>query len=692
VAWWDLLFGGKKVYVSPPSPDVEGGTGTFTDPVHSVAAGIALVQGGGRVYLREGVYVESLDFTGLKGTWLTPVVVQSYEDEHATIDSTVEQFRGPVPNKDWEPAPGGHPDEYVSTDPFPKTDGPDSNRVSGGAFLDREPYTRLITYDRLEDLRSLNELDVRIEDPRPLDEVDPNEPPPGDNHVWIEDPAPGPRRMIPTEEPREFRNWMYMGPGIWFDEDADDQERRVHIRLSHTNNQIDGWPDYTGETDPCQLRLALSRRLEHALRLVGSKHVRFKNLTMRFGGEDTIRLRNCTDIVFDHVQIRAASRAIRLANDLNEKNKFILFKHCEIDGGAPTWFFRSDRKDTYYFRPIPGGPVEDNRLGYATGGVLLSGDLCSSDVTVHHCEIVNGHDVYVFGDQMRFHHNWVHNINDDALGIGIVNDTKNARIYQNAITQCLTALSFAGDAPVGHVYIFRNLIDIRVPTAGIRPQVSRGVVALGQPRTLRQGQFYKDGKHEGPFDLFHNTCLVHAPGAVGADYEDANHAGFTHYGHLDPGPGASGPRRSFNNIFVAVYRPLEPTKPIAFLPPASFPGPTDGNGYFRIGAENVPAFKVGAQEYTDLGTYSNVEGYEKEGKLEDPQFQSFHADGLPRPSDDLRLSARKAGVILPLDLWVMDAPIRGFWALFRRPDRGCYPSPGTRLRVGVDGQRSFPPI
>ena len=680
MAWWDVLFGGKKVYVSPPSPDVEGGTGTFTDPVHSVAAGIALVQGGGRVYLREGVYVESLNFTGLKGTWLTPVVVQPYQDEHATIDSTVVQFRGPVPNKDWEPVPG-HAGEFISTDPFPKTDGTDSNLVNRGAFLDREPYTRLITYHRLEDLRSPNQL-------------------------WPDDLEAGNERLKKNPDgtytpfvPAKFRPDVYMGPGIWFDKDAGEQDRRVHIRLSHTNNQIDGWPDYAEETDPRQLRLALSRHLEHALRLVSSKHVRFKNLTMRFGGEDTIRLRNCTDIVFDHVKIRATSRAIRLQNDdqnPSEENRSILFKDCEIDGGAPTWFFRSDRKDNYYFRPIPGGPVEDNRLGYATGGVLLSGDMRNVHVTVHHCEFVNGHDVYVFGDQMRFHHNWVHNINDDALGIGIVNDTKNARIYQNVITQCLTALSFAGDDPVGHVYIFRNLIDVRAPTAGIRPQIPPGEVAPDQPRTLRQGQFYKDGKHEGPFDLFHNTCLVHVPGANGAYYEDVNDAGFTHYGNLDLDSGASGPRRSFNNIFVAVYRPLEPTMPIAFLPPASFAGPTDGNGYFRIGAENVHAFKVGAQGYTDLGTYSNVEGYEKEGKLEDPQFQSFHADGLPRPSDDLRLRAgspaRNAGVTMPLDLWIMDAPVRGFWLLFGRPDRGCYPSLGSRLQVGVDGQRSFPPV
>ena len=49
-----------------------------------------------------------------------------------------------------------------------------------------------------------------------------------------------------------------------------------------------------------------------------------------------------------------------------------------------------------------------NRLGASTSGVQISGTTRNFGVTVHHCEIINAHDSYVFGDGMQFHHNWVH--------------------------------------------------------------------------------------------------------------------------------------------------------------------------------------------------------------------------------------------------------------------------------------------
>src|SRR3954453_17326896 len=105
--------------------------------------------------------------------------------------------------------------------------------------------------------------------------------------------------------------WVYMGPGIWFNPDT----RQVHVKLSPTHNDVNGLEEYTGETNPNHLRLALSEQDSHALFLRDCNHIRFQNLTVRFGGQDTIRLRNCRDITFDHVNIRAASRAIRLQND-----------------------------------------------------------------------------------------------------------------------------------------------------------------------------------------------------------------------------------------------------------------------------------------------------------------------------------------------------------------------------------------
>jgi len=677
--------GGVKLFVSPRGPGVapEDGAGTFTDPFHSIATGIEKAAGGGTVYLRAGDYEESVAVRGVSGTWLKKIVVRPYKSEQVTIDALIPEFLHPPTGVQWDLVGQG---EYIW--PVPLAAG---NVVTGGAFMDREVHTRLVNYSRLEDLQSNNELW-------------PKGGTVGDNIVWErhKDAA----HVVFYTITNERRLWVYMGPGIYFDPDT----RQVHVKLSPTHNGVNGLEEYTGETDPNQVRLALSEQDSHALFLRDCSHIRFQNLTVRFGGQDTIRLRNCSDIVFDHVNIRAASRAIRLQNDdkaVTEKNIRILFKHCEIDGGLPPWFFRTDRKDTYYFDPAnnPDAPTEDirlNNLGASTGGVLISGGKRTSHVTVHHCEIFNGHDVYVFGDQMKFHRNLVRNLNDDGLAISGEAGPGTSKIYQNVITQCLTVPSFGADGVLGHTYFYRNLVDLRTPTAGIRPATAY------DPRSLRNGHFYKgDQVEEGPLDLFHNTCLVLDPGGIGKD--DLTR-GFAHYsGHIEEG----GQRRAYNNIFVAAYTGR--ARELAFLPPAAFNGPTDGNTYFRIPAGPgtpdpdphteimflVRTLPDGFTPYENLADYrlayweANPEdAYELKGSLEDPQFQSFDPSGHPHPTDDLRLrpdSPSHNGAKLPPYLLFLDLKIRDILHLGTR-DRGCYRFTNDRMRVGVDRRRVYPPL
>jgi hypothetical protein len=716
------VLGIRPVIVSPPPPDWDPeldppGSGTFTDPFHSITTGIAASNGHRPVYLRGGQYIEPVVVTGVQGPSDRKVTISSYRNEPVTVDCFVPDFLKPTAHAQWEPT-GDSPDEFIWSMPFP--DGEDEE-VARGAFLDAHQHTRLITYDRLEDLRSLNELDVRIEDPRPLDEVDPNEPPPGDNHVWIEDPAPGPRRMIPTEEPREFRNWMYMGPGIWFDT----IDRLLHIRLSHTHNNIPGWPDYTGITDPRKVKLALSKKLTPALSLTGCKHLRFKGMTLRFGGRETLLLRNCEDIEFDHVNFRAGSRTLRLEAEPHEHNEKIVFHDCEIDGGMPTWYFRSDRKDEYRYVPATlqnatEADVKLNTLGKATTNNLLSSHRNASNIEVHHCELVNGHDVCIFGTGMRFHHNWVNNINDDALFMGSEDsDTDDAWIYRNVVTQVLTTLSFSSDKPLGHVRIFRNLFDIREPTLGIRPRQDTD-------NPLRQGQFYKSNGLEGPFDLWHNTCLMLNAGGskfIAGRPTELNNAGFSHYKGFRRGNADADPRRSFNNIFVAAYPISDITKAIAFLPPKDFDGPSDGNIYERVGPEDTapdpedePRFRVDGDpsEFADLDDYKAVhDPWEHNGLRKDPLFISFdHLLGQPHPdNDDLRprsktpsqegSPAKGNAIVMPNDITTIDQAADVLAKHFG-DDQGCYWTlkvpgfmpfdfvPFDRMSVGVDGRMKFP--
>ena len=715
---FDDVLGRGPVIVSPPpagwNPEVDpAGSGTLTDPFHSISTAIA-ASNGRNVYLRGGQYIEPITVDGVHGSSDHTITIAAYRSEPVTVDCFIPDFLNPTEEAHWKPVEDS-PDEFVWTKPFP---GGEAEEVTRGAFLEAHRHTRLITYSHVEDLRSANEFDVRIEDFRLPDEIDPNEPPPGDNHVWIANPDPGVDGWIPTKAPRVFRNWMYMGPGIWFD----GVHRQVHIRLSHTHNNVNEWPDYTGITDPRTAKVALSKSLTPALSLTNCTYLRFGNMTLRFGGRETVLIRDCTDIDFDHVNIRAGSRAIRLEANPDEHNERIVFHDCEIDGGMPTWFFRSDRKDEYHYVPATlqnptQADVKLNTLGKVTTNNLLSSRQNASEIQVHHCELVNGHDVCIFGPHMRFHHNWVNNINDDALFMGSeCSATEDAWVYRNVVTKVMTTLSFASDTPLGDIRIFRNLFDIREPTLGIRP----GKVG---DNPLRQGQFYKSNGVEGPFDLWHNTCLVLNAGAtfVAGQPTDLNRAGFTHYRVFRLGDEVAGTRRSFNNIFVAAYPDSQFTKAIAFLPPRTFEGPTDGNIYERVGPEDPglgtePRFRVTGgtpADFADLDGYNAVhDPWERDGIRANPLFISFdNAGGQPHPDDDLRPRSKTAtqegspakgsAVEMPDDMTAIDHDADVLAKKFGG-DRGCYWTlkvpgfpglsfvPFDRMSVGVEGRMKFP--
>ena len=186
---------------------------------------------------------------------------------------------------------------------------------------------------------------------------------------------------------------------------------------------------------------------------------------------------------------------------------------------------------------------------------------------------------------------------------------------------------FAG-GQVGQIYIYRNLFDLRAHTLGNRPEKEGG------SSSLRHSGFFKDGTDEGPFDLFHNTCVIVDPGGVGDALEGMQGAGFGHYGTTLNDQ--QGRRRAFNNIFVVVYSQDDKTNAIAFLPPSSFAGPTDGNLYHRFGTGDHDRFLVRNNDHNDhhqdLGTYQEAQfPYEKGGRSENSLFRSFDESGQPLP-------------------------------------------------------------
>jgi hypothetical protein len=657
-----------EYFVSLAGKDSNPGTREL--PFLSIARGVAELGPGDILNLRHGVYLEPVDIAGKHGTADEPIVIRSYPGEAAYIDGGVAEFRRPD-NDDWLPAgtldPDAVADEYVSAMTFA------DDLVNRGAFLDRNPYTRLVTYSQLNDLRADNETFDKIFDEN--------------------DPRPGPAVVDEDGTPLGYRRpWVYMGPGVHFNAGT----RRVHIRLSHTHNNVPGIIDYAGETDPRRVPLAITPRALTTLQIRGSSHLRLERLTIRFGGDDSILILQAQNLTLDHLRIRAATRGIRMGGPAENPTSDVVFAHCQFDGGVPPWYFRTDRKSVYHF--LDGGRVVPNNLGEKTSDRLLLGNPNNTALEIHHCEFLNAHDVFLEGQGVDFHHNWINDLQDDGLALGFFAGTGGpvtvTKIHENVITKTKTGFSFSSRNQTTQWYIYRNLIDQRAPTAGVRPR------SVGDTDVWRYGQLHKTaGNTFGRHDLFHNTVLT---------YDQREQASFLHYAST------TGPhrRRSFNNVFVAVNPGPEADRAITFVPSPGFPGPTDGNLYHRIGVAGNDPFRhvgyrfegedfPGNRTFADLGELHDSllfeqsktqypPGYERNSLLADPRVRRIGADGRFRDNDDLRLGdtspAHAAGIRLPDELSDLD-PFRPGSA---NPDVGCYPENAEPLRVGVDGRRAFP--
>jgi hypothetical protein len=643
--------------------------GTRERPFRSVDKGVSVLVAGDVLNLRGGVHVGTVTIAGKHGTSDNPIVIRSAPGETAYIDGTLLQFRRGR-SDDWVPArtldSDAHAAEYVSAMTFTE------DFVNRGAFLDRNPYTRLVTYSSLNDLRADNETFEKILDGG--------------------DPRPGPAVTDEDGNPLGYRHpWVYLGPGLHFNQ----QSRRVHIRLSHTHNNVPGVIEYTGETDPRRVPLAITPKDVTTLQISGSSHIRLEALTVRFGGDYTAVIQQSQHVTFDHVRIRAATNGIRMGGPAENPTSDVVFAHCEFIAGVPTWSFRSDRTGVYQFRD--NHEVVVNNLGEKTSEALLIGSPNNTRVEIHHCEFHNGHNMFLHGRDVDFHHNWITNMQDDGLALGFDSATAGplttVKIRENVVQRVLTALSFSSQHQATQWYIYRNLFELRQPSRGFRPR------RPGDRDVWRYGQLHTSaGQELGPHDLFHNTVLT---------FDQRGQASFLHYRNTT-GPHG---RRSFNNLFVAVNPGPEADAAIMFVPSPAFPGPTDGNLYHRIGRATAPAFRhleyrFQGQDFP-AGTFADLPalrgsalfehsktqyppGYEANSLLTDPRFRRIDADGLPRETNDLRLAedspALEAGIQLPDDLGDLD-PYRPGTG---NPDIGCYRRDGEPLRVGVDGCHSVP--
>ncbi len=650
----------------------DNNSGELLTPFRTIKKGIKALRKGDVLTIRKGTYVECIDIRGKKGEENESIVIRGFPGESVYIDGSFTEFRNtsftislpgfPEVYTVWEPAilhdQEAHPEEYVSVMTVPEN----SRDGIRGAFLVKKPYTRLINYSNINDLRTTNETFTKIQDPNILS---------------------GPIVTDARGNPKGYRfPWVYMGPGLWLNKET----RKIHIRLSHTNNRITGLADYRGETDPRKVKLAISPKPMKTLYARGSNYVKFENLHIRYGGEYTIHLENNTGLIFDHVHIWASGYGVRMG-----KCSKTIFRHCEFNGGMPTWFFRSDRKSEYYYQN--SGEIKQNNLGKQTQRSLFLGSNKDDGTEVHNCEFVNGHDLYLAGARIKFHHNWINNLNDDCLFIK-ESAEGSGWIYQNIIINSLMAINVSVKPvdPGGPWYIYRNLMDLRGSTASYRPRI------VGDSNVWRFGIFYKSDPPDAPMNLFQNTFLI---------YASNGQATFNHYRNTK----TRDFRRCFNNIFISVNPGNEYDRAIAFIPSPGFNGPTDGNNYFRmIYATRNPyrylEYAFDGENYGG-GSFTSLEdmkasllfeqsktryslGYEANSIETNPEFRKMKANGKPHNSDDFRLKPQSpaigAGIILPPDLLALDT----FATSDERPAIGCFSKGSSPLKTGVDGLKSHP--
>lgn len=742
----------SRAYYASPDADTTG-TGTQTSPMRLETALAQALAPGDQVILAPGAYVGAYTIDGKHGTAAQPISIQAAVRGTANIDGSLPQFRK-TNNNDWVRAtPDGqaHRDEYVSVRTV--TD------FIRGAFLDSDPYTRLITYADLKDLRAENETFGVIYDPTSdlrcsQNSQAPSGTPRCEQAIAECSASAPPSDCFLASNGKRYRTALqggrpyylphvYMGPGIWVDPSVGpNNPQKIHIRLSPTHNRIVGLADWKppgNDPDPRRLALAISEKNMITLTIGRSSHITLKDLNIRYGGQQTAQvagqdarpdsarpeIRNVS-IVFDHVGIFASTFGIR-----SNYNTGLTFRDSRFDGGLPTWLFRNDAKDEYTYRD--GDAAVVNVLAKQTVDALLLPGSADYGTRIEYNEFNNGHDIYVSARDLDMHHNWISNMNDEGMILDAMPklddglEARGMRIYQNVIERTLNPISFAGlDADpgwMGPTRIYRNIIDLRRPVAGVRPNPSD----RNHPDVWRHGSAFKSNVHpaapyEGPYDLFQNTFLT---------YDRSEGPQYIHY--YDHGVATKPPlntRRVFNNIFLA-FTPDSHKRydAMSYIPLPSFPAQTDGNDYFQFGVSTpgVGRFRysndgIGAgcpfdlppggspspcyfaslaafrtSELFELSKTRYRPGYEAFGLELDPLFERMSGDGQVGDNDDLRLTSRspliRAGVRLPVDLGALDplAPTPpSLPEPAPRPDIGAIPYGSPALQVGVEGRRRFP--
>jgi hypothetical protein len=634
-AWGGPLAGGPKLYVDAARGD-DRNAGTAATPWKTLAHALRQLKPGDTLYLRGGTYYEKVALTR-SGTAEAPITIAAYPGELAIIDGGLREFQE-SPATAWEPFPGGADGEFISTRTYPHADQrkvptqflpggweplwgiEDERPLALGHFADS--MVPLHGYRTAADLRSTNEL-------------------------W--------RSKKELDE-----SGLYCGPGLWYNRST----RRVHIRLAHQQLAGLGERAYRGETDPRKLPLIVALGFgDDVLRISGVRHVRLRGLVLRGAtGSPMIHIYGSEGVELDRLTVYGGFPAL-----LVNASKNVRVTHSAFRGLAAPWSSRASMK----YRGTASYQI-----------VLQNNQPLNEDIEFAWCEFTDDHDFAFlrFAKNLRFHHNFVDNFNDDGLECGAKLRAHTLFISQNRIGPCLIPFTQheidKDESPLDHdpdsgVFVYRNVIDLRGGTYRAPPAQPDPTGAF-----LRQ-EGHLVGDHGGPvwpvMHFYHNTVLRHTP--VFRDY-------------FLFGLGAQGLRNTerdvFNNIFVQTER----------VPGVNFTGMKQAEnlregGNIIWGLKDGPAFKgdpfakFRASPLFRDSRQRYEPGWTTHDRFADPKFVRLPADEAL--AADLRLRADSpavnGGQPLPAD-W--PDPLRAMDK--DGPDIGALPLGAELWGVGVDGR------
>lgn len=596
--------------------------GSERAPWRTLAHAFRQLRPGETLHLRAGVYYEKPAVVR-SGTEEAPITISAYPGERAVIDGGVREFAA-SPQTAWEPLAG---DEYVSTGRYPEAEtgrapvqflpaawepmwGVEEQRpLALGCFADT--HVPLHGYRHHRDLVSRNEY-------------------------WLKGKDDG-------------EGGIYAGPGLWFNRETG----RVHCRLAP--HALPGLGDraYRGETDPRKVPLVVALGFgDEVLRLTGIRHVKLQNLTLRgAAGSPMIHLYGCEDIAIDHCAVFGGNPGL-----LVNACKNLRVTHCVMRGNAAPWTGRAHMK----YR------------GTASYQIVLRDDQpMNENIEFAHCEFTDDHDFAFlrFAKNLKLHHCFVDNFNDDGFEVGPKRRDHTLFIYQNRIGGILSHFTQhemdKDESPLDHdpgsgAFIFRNVIDQR---AGAYYQTPAEPDPSG---AFLHHEGHLVGDHGGPvwavMRWYHNTIIRRTP---------------TFRDYFLFGLGAQGVRQTerdvFNNILIQTDQ----------APGASFAGLKEpwalregGNLLWspRGGANADPFARFRASPLFEASQAIQPGGWTARDRFADPRFAS---------PDDFRLQegspAIDSGVELPAD-W--PDPFRESG----KPDIGALPHGGEPWGVGVDGR------